>query len=68
MKVYIGIQGNSIMDSVHTSLKGLCDELKVSYHSAVRGKRCWVGEKNGKVFVSWIKEAEVVKIKNRGRK
>ena len=64
MKVFIGINNNIINDTGFTSLLGVSDEMGVPYDSAVRGKRKWI---KGNDLIE-IKEIEIVKIKNRGKK
>lgn len=48
----------------YTSLAYTCEILNVSYDSATRGKRHWLNDNQALE----IKEVQVVKIKNRGRK
>jgi hypothetical protein len=64
MKVFICIENGSINQIGFTSLLAACECVGVSYDSAARGKRVWVNDYNVKI----IKEVEITKIKNRGRK
>ena len=71
MKAYLTIKNNEINPIANTSLLIACQTLEVSYDSAVRGKRIWhkkdcLHEINDSILE--IKEIEIVKIKNRGRK
>lgn len=72
MKVYIGIDNGVIRDKGHTSLEAMCRDMKVSYDSAVRGKRVWVDSTKESIahppVVREIKEVDVEKIKGRGKK
>lgn len=64
MKAYLGFKNNELNNIGFTSLIGVCNEMNVSYDSAARGKRKWINEND----VIEIKEINIVKIKNRGRK
>jgi hypothetical protein len=63
MKAYIVTTEKGTPEPIgYTSLKVACGIYKVSYASAVRGKRLWVkGER-----IVFIHEVEIEKIKGRG--
>ena len=64
MNIYFGIINGIPVRNAHTSLRGICNELKVSYNSAIKGKSVWI--KGDDMII--LAAANLVKIKGRGNK
>ena len=59
--VYVLTIDGGVIDPAYTSLKGLCDDKKISYSSISKGKRKFI--RNDQTHV--ISELSVCKIKGR---
>lgn len=64
MKVFLASINNKIHPKAFTSLKSLCNDIKISYSLASKGKRTFIDDAGELIIIG---EADVVKIKRQGK-
>lgn len=62
--MFIALIDNDVFKDAHTSLKGICEAIGVSYSVASRGKRVFIDNQDRIIKIA---EVQIIKVKGRGR-